>query len=168
MIVMFWLLSRMSKLTIKNITFMIWKVFFAHYHLHLLLAFCEYIWMQSTKVAFKDKFKPTFLVFKKTTFVTFLHATWCFSWTMLRLFCGYVRYASKNKHQSYMCLKKDPTTWSKYVDCYDLTHHIMSIRIFTLNANEVFISTPIVSKEKWLQPQIGFVNHLVTIMCYIS
>ena len=59
----------------KNITFMIEKDFFPYYHLHMLLALCKYIKMWLKRVASKDQFKPTFLVFKKMTFVTILCGT---------------------------------------------------------------------------------------------
>ena len=41
--------------------------------------------MQGAKFAFKDRFKPAFLAFEKTTFLTFLHAMDVFTNTML---CG--------------------------------------------------------------------------------
>ena len=42
----------------------------------MLLAFCKYIPMKLAKAASKDPFKPAFLIFKKTAFVTF----WCAMW----------------------------------------------------------------------------------------
>jgi hypothetical protein len=42
--------------------------------LHTLLAFLEYIPIYLANATSKDQFKSAFLVFEKTTFVTFLRA----------------------------------------------------------------------------------------------
>ena len=40
-----WLLSKVFKVPLRNMTFMIHKGFFPRYHLHMLLALCTYIQM---------------------------------------------------------------------------------------------------------------------------
>ena len=93
MSVLFWLLSRVFEVTTKNITFVIEKDFFSCYHLHMLLAFCKYIHMWLAKATPKDQFKPTFLVFEKTTFVISLHVMWrchkshIWRWSRLQDWC---------------------------------------------------------------------------------
>ena len=72
--VMFWLMSTVFEIQMKNITVLIEKHFFPCKNLHMLLTSCKYTQMYLAKATSKDQFKSTFLVFDKTTFVTFLHA----------------------------------------------------------------------------------------------
>ena len=50
----------------------------------------------------------------------------------------------------------------------DLYDHLMSMRIFTLMMNKIFIGAPKVMRKKWLQPRLEFANHLALIACCIA